>query len=493
MSITLVASPRTANHMPSPALAALKPCVEKAGFTCSTIDLNIELFNDLRDEFNAYSEIDSYFQTDLRYLSQNNFDLSPIQGEKNKISLYSQNLYNLHLQNWATRILQNKHDWIGVSLLSVNSVLYTLDLCTELKTQDPDCKIVLGGPGVSTFGIMGASNFGVFMQKAGLADTYIAGEGEYALIELLQGATDIEFKQIDDIDVFPFPDYSDFNFKKYTNKNNAVAITGSRGCVRNCTFCDIKSAWKQYRFRSGKNIAEEIINHYQKYGSTEFYFTDSLINGSLKSFGGFLDAMIDARNSGRISEQVRWSGQFICRPIHQFKEEWYKRMQLAGAKQLHIGIESGSEAVMHDMGKILSNDDIDYTIKMLTKYKIQCDMLMIVGYPTETKQDFNCTLDLLERLSVYNEKGTISGVNLGKTMVVLPGSPIGQNMSHWGIEYDENNNWISTLNPKLDFKERVRRRLIAQEKCEELGYMVRWPLTTLSTLSQNLKLNKETV
>ena len=120
-------------------------------------------------------------------------------------------------------------------------------------------------------------------------------------------------------------------------------------------------------------------------------------------------------------------------------------------------------------------------------------MLMIVGYPTETEKDFNETLLLLDRLSSYNEQGTISGVNLGKTMVVLPGSPIGENLSHWGIEYDENNNWISTKNPTLDFKERVRRRLLAQEKREDLGYMVRWPLTTLSTLSQNLKLNKETV
>ena len=118
---------------------------------------------------------------------------------------------------------------------------------------------------------------------------------------------------------------------------------------------------------------------------------------------------------------------------------------------------------------------------------------MIVGYPTETEKDFNETLSLLDRLSSYNEQGTISGVNLGKTMVVLPGSPIGQNMSHWGIEYDENNNWFSTKNPSLTFKERVKRRILAQEKCEELGYMVRWPLTTLKTLHENLKLNKETI
>ena len=78
MSITLVASPRTANHMPSPALAALKPCVENAGFNCYTIDLNIELYNDLKEHYSVYGEIDNYFQTDFRYLSQDILDLEPL-------------------------------------------------------------------------------------------------------------------------------------------------------------------------------------------------------------------------------------------------------------------------------------------------------------------------------------------------------------------------------------------------------------------------------
>lgn len=492
MSLTLVASPRTANHMPSPALAALKPCVQNAGFNCHTIDLNIELYADLKSNFVQYKEIDSYFQTDLRYMSQDNINLTPLLEQKNNLSDKTLELYKNHLNCWADKILEKQTEWIGISVLSVNSVLYTADLCEILKSKK-QCKIVLGGPGVSTFGISGVSNFGQFMVDTKLADAYISGEGEESLIALLQGKKHIGYKQIEDLDSLPHPDYSDFDFKKYSNKNNAVAITGSRGCVRNCTFCDIKSAWASYRYRSGSSIANEIINHHQKFGSTEFYFTDSLINGSLKAFEDFLDAMVLAKEQNKISDKVVWSGQFICRPIHQFKEEWFKKMKIAGAKQLHIGIESGSEAVMHDMGKKLSNDDIDFTIAMLTKYEIQCDMLMIVGYPTETENDFNQTLNLLERLGPYNEQGTISGVNLGKTMVVLPGSPIGENMSHWGIEYDENNNWVSKYNPTLNFKERVKRRLIAQEKCEELGYVVRWPLTTLKTLHDNLKLNKETV
>ena len=199
MSITLVASPRTANHMPSPALAALKPCVENAGFSCYTIDLNIELYNEIKHYHSVYGEVDNYFQTDFRYLSQDILDLEPLTRMKYSLSDDALELYQQHLNKWADHILNQNSDWIGISLLSVNSVLYTIDLAEVLKNKSPDCKIVLGGPGVSTFGIMGASNLGGFMVATGLADTYLAGEGEYNLVKLLNGEIDIEQKQIDNL------------------------------------------------------------------------------------------------------------------------------------------------------------------------------------------------------------------------------------------------------------------------------------------------------
>jgi hypothetical protein len=118
---------------------------------------------------------------------------------------------------------------------------------------------------------------------------------------------------------------------------------------------------------------------------------------------------------------------------------------------------------------------------------------MVIGYPTETADDFNKTLEMLDRFSYYSDEGVISGVNLGKTMVVLPGSPIGENPTHWNISHDDNKNWISLSNPSLTFRERVRRRIEAQKKCQELGYIVKWPVTTLMTLKQGLQSSSETI
>lgn len=494
-SITLIAVPRTSIYMPSPALSVLKASLQHHGHVCNTVDMNIELYNCSKENnLNEYNELDNYFQADLRYLKQTDFPVSELLDKSKSLSTKTFKYYQTYLTNLTESVLSRKDDWIGISILSVNSILPAIDLCKTIKNISPTQKIVLGGPGVSTFGIRGKSNFGEFMIEQKLATTYIQGEGENALAKVLEGETKpIVAEQIENLDDYPFPDYSDFDFTKYDNKNNIVAITGSRGCVRNCTFCDIKSAWKHFRYRSGKNLTDEIVNHFTRYGSTEFHFTDSLINGSLKAFGEFLDSMIEAKEKGLIDDSVKWQGQFICRPKHQFPEQWYARMKQAGAGQLHIGIESGSESVLKDMGKPLKRLDIDFMMNMLLKYEIQCDMLMIIGYPTETKVDFDDTLQLINDYKIYNDAGVISGINLGKTMVVLPGSPIGLDKGHWGIDYDENDNWISTKNPSLNYQERVSRRIQAQKVCEDLGYTIRWPLTTLKTIKSGLEKKNETI
>ena len=489
-SITICSVPRTNESIPNAALGTLKSSLNAKNLTCHTIDTNVELYAHLKDDYHeAYKVLDQYFQADLRYITQENFNIDEFLYKRFELPQEILDVYTKFILSHAKKIINYNTEWVGISLLSVNSVVACVDLCQVLT----DCKIVLGGPGVSTFGIMGKANFGQFMVDNNLADGYIPGEGEDALVTLLQtGKFDHSLKQINDLNALPIPDYSDLNFDLYSSKKRTLYITGSRGCVRNCTFCDIRSAWKKFTFRSGANVANEIITQYKKHQCTEFYFTDSLINGNLKTFSDLLDALIKAKEHNILPENLNWVGQFICRPKAQFKEDWYKRMKLAGLKQLHIGIESGSEDVLRNMGKKLAMSDIDFTMEMLLKYKIQCDMLMIVGYPTEHERDFQLTVDMIHRYKKYNDAGVISGINLGKTMVILPGSPIEQNKMQWGIDYDDDNNWVSIQNPSLTFSERIRRRIYLHKLCQDIGYVIRWPITTLTTLQQTMNKNKVT-
>jgi len=57
-----------------------------------------------------------------------------------------------------------------------------------------------------------------------------------------------------------------------------LPIQGSRGCTFKCTFC---SETRMYRYRSPEKLIEDIIFLNKNYGAKNFWFTDSLINGSI--------------------------------------------------------------------------------------------------------------------------------------------------------------------------------------------------------------------
>tara|TARA_R110002124_G_scaffold287311_1_gene472560 strand:- start:4909 stop:6480 length:1572 start_codon:yes stop_codon:yes gene_type:complete len=511
MDIALVAIPRLNIDAPPMGIASIKGSVVSDGYTAKCFDVNINLYHSV--SFDTWLELDSYFQTDLRYTGTSlegagsreiNF-INIVQKRKEELVCY--NVYKDFLETEIKKILEHEPEWIGLSVFSVNSVISTVNFLSLLKEIKPDQKVVAGGMGLSSFGLGGNSNFGEFLIKQGLITTYISGEGELAIIDLLKESResklapqigdklaiidllteDKESKiapQINDLNSLPFPEYDDFDLELYPGKENMVYITGSRGCVRACTFCDINSLWKKFRYRSGENIAAEILAGYKKYNTIDFYFTDSLINGNMKEFVKLLDTMIDYKEKGLLPDELMFGGQFIARPMGRFPEEYYAKMQAAGVYNISVGMESGSDRVLADMRKGTTRADHDYMMEMLQKYGIRINLLMLIGYPTETEEDFEDTLDMIKDYKRYSDSGIIWGIVLGKTMVVLPNTPIADSAQHWNIAYDDTGNWISTDNSTLTYHERVKRRMRAGRLCEDLGYVIKSQIVTVNSLHE---------
>ena len=93
-----------------------------------------------------------------------------------------------------------------------------------------------------------------------MVDHVIYGEAEESLIELLEGKTSgpgidtKNFKQLQNLDKYPFPDYTDLRLKEYSSNGSVLYMASSRGCVRNCTFCDIHAMAPKFKFRSARNL-----------------------------------------------------------------------------------------------------------------------------------------------------------------------------------------------------------------------------------------------
>jgi radical SAM superfamily enzyme YgiQ (UPF0313 family) len=126
------------------------------------------------------------------------------------------------------------------------------------------------------------------------------------------------------------------------------------------------------------------------------------------------------------------------------------------------------------MKKGFSQQDLDYTMQQLDRVGIKCRMLMIIGYPTETDEDFQLTLDMFDRYVPYLKNGIIEEVNLGLTLNLLKNTPLTDNLNKYNLVQSNShiNNWICKDNPTLDYKKRLRRRIEVQSHCENLGYKV---------------------
>lgn len=446
--IVILSVPGTVSKYPPAAPAILKASVESAGFSCKTVDYNIQLYQ----EFSTVDEIETYFTTGLN-----------LEQEQTAIDL---------IDKWTEDLINLNPKFIGISVFTYQNRIAAKLFCKSIRKFMPEVKIILGGQGLSDGGIGGDSSFGEELIDLGLADFWIRSEGEISLVELLKsnisypGINSNSFKQIDNLDDLPFPNYDNYNFDIYLEKKS-LPITGSRGCVRSCSFCDIHEHW-QYRYRSGQNIVDEIMYLNKTYGVEHFKFTDSLINGNLKEFKKFIQILSQTNNER--DNKLTWSSQFIIRSEKMVDETYWKNIALSGAKNLAIGVETGSDSVRFHMNKKFTNEDLHYTMQMLDKYNITCEFLIIVGYPTETDDDFQQTLDLFKLYQPLAGR-IIKKVTIGSTLGILPGTPLYQNAKLYNIELDKHeNNWIAWDNPDLTLEKRLQRRQHLNEHVENLGF-----------------------
>lgn len=464
MDIVLIIPPRIQDDYGyTPAgPSALSGSLMDAGFTTKVIDFNSRLDDLYTNEPEKLASIENFFM----YYDFYNY------GVFEEVEKY--------IIECAKEIISYSPEWLGISVFSYNSHRATRLISIKVKELCPTIKIVIGGGGIAS-----DFTFPESLKEQKIIDAYIRGEGELSIVGLLNGKTDVSglngmpVKQIDDIDSLPYPDYSDYDLVGYTNVKGllAVPVTGSRGCVAHCSFCDIARQWPKYRFRSGHSIATEIKHYINTYGVNAFRFTDSLINGSMKAFVDMCKELTTIRESLPEEEKFTWDAHFIIRNKRAMPAEVYDIMASAGAGTLLMGVESGSQNVRNHMKKMFNEEDLEFTMEQLARVGVRCRILIIVGYPTETEEDFQETVDMFEKYQKYALNGsipTIEHVNLGLTLNLLPLTPLDKEKEKNNIVKLNNhiNDWICLDNPTLTYKERIKRRIFLQKHVQDLGYVV---------------------
>ena len=468
MHICLINLPRYEIHRPPLSLAILSAICDEENVDYDCIDFSLKIWQQLPKDFEA---IDNFCIT------------------KNISADVKERLMHLIKKTVQDILIKNPDTLFAMSLLSTWSQPVCELFCRVVRELGNN-QILIGGQGT------GDERWVHDQTNQNLIDHYIIGEGEITFRKFIQGERNLpglnnfNFEQIDNLDQYcVIPNYTKLLVNNYPflNERQDLFITASRGCVRDCGYCDIGYQWKKFRYRSAASVANEMIAQFERHGIKDFFFTDSLINGSMKMLNELCDVLIDYRNE-HPGAYFKWRGQYIFRPKELVKEEHIKKMAMAGVDYLIVGLETGSDRVRYDMNKKHTTDDAEWFLEMFKKYGISCHLLMITGWVTETLEDHQDTLDLFPRWQKFVASGTITGIELGSTLMILEHAPVG--LASEKLELHMLNEkpylWQSGINPDLTIAERVRRRVETHYQAMKYHWPITRSLYRLTTIKNNL-------
>ena len=162
-----------------------------------------------------------------------------------------------------------------------------------------------------------------------------------------------------------------------------LPIQGSRGCTFKCTFC---AETRLYRYKSPEKIIEQMKHMIDKTGIYKFWFTDSLINGSMKLFSKFVEELECEIKNGRLPENIEWGGHF--RTHKKLDGDLLSRANNAGLNHMNVGFESVVPKILGLMEKGQLPEQISDFLKGCYESKAKFQGNWLPGFPKENHMDF---------------------------------------------------------------------------------------------------------
>jgi anaerobic magnesium-protoporphyrin IX monomethyl ester cyclase len=210
----------------------------------------------------------------------------------------------------------------------------------------------------------------------------------------------------EDLDFLPTPDWEGSE-RDHGRRYKMVYYESVRGCPYRCSFCNYPYLFTDTRFRykSARRMAEE-WEHYLTHHDLEYITClDSLFTVPRRRLTEFCRLLIE-RNL-----KVRWA--CFARADDLADEATAALMRSAGLHQANIGVESGDQGQLDNMDKRCTVESNGRAIDNCRKYGITSVVSLIVGFPGETRETLDRTLEFLRQhppdfffLAPFNTRST---------------------------------------------------------------------------------------
>jgi radical SAM PhpK family P-methyltransferase len=177
------------------------------------------------------------------------------------------------------------------------------------------------------------------------------------------------------------------SFAAETKGGATIQTRTARSCAFKCSFCN-------YPARAGAltltslDVLEQELDSMHELGVQNLVFIDDTFNVPFPRFKEICRLMI------RKNYQFNWFSYFRC---SNSDEEAIELMARSGCKGVFLGIESGSPTILTNMNKAATIEKYATGIEMLRRYGILTFGSFIIGFPGETDETVEETIDFIRK------------------------------------------------------------------------------------------------
>lgn len=341
----------------------------------------------------------------------------------------------LSLNQTSFQINKHSPDWI-ISMTSISALFEELKFLSDLK-KDSNLTVGLIGDAATSMAKKILTNYSI--------DFIVRGDEPEFVFQLLGG--DINYKNVKgmiykengsihdqgdpgmvmDLDSLPFPKWELFPTQSYRyfpilRQLPFLPILSTRGCPYGCIYCPYTSnQGLKYRFRSPKNVVEELIYLKEKFGVHAVQFRDPTF--TLKK-----DRTLEICN-GIIKNQLNIEWGCETR-VDCLDEPLIEKMVEAGLKGVNIGIESSDREVVRNVKRgWIDPKHIQRMVKFMHKAGVRISGFFIIGLPGETRKTIDNTLSFALDIPLSYAEFKIA--------TPFPGTPL--------FELAKQNKWIEDV------------------------------------------------
>ncbi len=248
-------------------------------------------------------------------------------------------------------------------------------------------------------------------------DYVIRGEGEETLKELLQtlerkedastiqgiaftidGATKVTPPRavIRDLDSLPLPAWDLIDMEVYRQlwlKHHgyfSLNLATTRGCPFKCNWCAKPIYGNRYNSRSAFQVANEIEMLLKDYKPDHFWMSDDIFG--LKP--GWVDSFKDEIKKRGLAFRYKIQSRVDL----LLEKDTINALADSGAETVWVGAESGSQKILNAMDKGTTVEQIREARLLLKQKRIKAAFFLQFGYPGESKEDIDATLQMVLNL-----------------------------------------------------------------------------------------------